>query len=86
MHNPKETHLRVVYCIAYIDADYAGSIDNKRSTYVYCSFLGGNLVTWRSNKQNVVTKPSAEVEFRAMALGICEILWLKITLQELKIE
>ena len=36
---------------AYIDADYAGSIVDRRSTTGYCTFLGGNLVTWRSKKQ-----------------------------------
>ena len=35
---------------AYIDADYAGSIVDRRSTTGHCTFLGGNLVTWRSKK------------------------------------
>nr|KYP41834.1 Copia protein [Cajanus cajan] len=70
---------------AYTDADYAGSIIDKRSTTGYCTFLGGNLVTWRSKKQNVVARSSAEAEFRAMAQGICELLWLKIILEDLKI-
>ncbi|RDX80420.1 putative mitochondrial protein, partial [Mucuna pruriens] len=37
----------------YTNADYAGSIVDRRSTFRYCKFLGGNLVTWRSKKQNV---------------------------------
>ena len=36
-------------------------------------------------KQNVVARSSAETEFRYMALGICELLWLKIILEDLKI-
>ncbi|RDX99177.1 putative mitochondrial protein, partial [Mucuna pruriens] len=51
----------------YTDTDYAGSIVDRRSTCRYCMFLGGNLVTWRSKKQNVVARSSAEAEFRAMA-------------------
>ena len=35
---------------AYTNADYAGSLVNRRSTIGYCTFLGGNLVTWRSKK------------------------------------
>ena len=35
---------------AYTDADYAGSIVDRRSTTGNCTFLGGNLVTWRSKK------------------------------------
>jgi hypothetical protein len=38
---------------AYTDADYAGSVIDRRSTTGYCTFLGGNLVTWRSKKQNL---------------------------------
>jgi len=53
----------------YVDADYAGSIVDRRSTTGYCMFLGGNLVTWRSKKQNMVARSSAEAEFSAMTQG-----------------
>lgn len=36
----------------------------------YCMYLGGNMVTWRSKKQVVVARSSAEAEPRAMAHGI----------------
>lgn len=42
-------------------------------------------MTWRSKKQNAVARSSAEVEFRSLAHGICEVLWLKKFLQKLKI-
>ena len=67
-----------------MDADWAGSIVNRRSTSGYCSFVGGNLVTWQSEKQNVVARSSAEAEFRVVAHGICEIMWIKRLLEELK--
>jgi hypothetical protein len=40
-------------------------------------------VTWRSKKQSVIALSSAEAEFRAVAKGICEVLWLKKLLTEL---
>ncbi|RVW28025.1 Retrovirus-related Pol polyprotein from transposon RE1 [Vitis vinifera] len=71
---------------AYTDVDYAGSLVDRRSTTGYCTFLGGNLVTWRSKKQNVVARSSAESEFRTIAQGLCELLWLKIILDDLRIK
>lgn len=71
---------------AYTDADWAGSTIDRRSTSGMCTFVGGNLVTWRSKKQSVVSRSSAEAEYRAVALGMCELLWLKKLLTELNIE
>ncbi|KAK8935732.1 hypothetical protein KSP39_PZI012957 [Platanthera zijinensis] len=32
--------------VTYSDADYAGSLDDRRSTNVFCTYFGGHLVTW----------------------------------------
>ena len=58
-------------------------MDNRRSTSGYFTFVGGNLVIWKSKKQNVVAHSSAEAEFRGMTLGLCETLWLRLLLQDL---
>ncbi|RVW56445.1 Retrovirus-related Pol polyprotein from transposon RE1 [Vitis vinifera] len=67
----------------YSNADWAGNIIDRRSTSGYCSFVWGNLVTWRSKKQSVVARSSAEAEYRALAQGICEGIWIKRVLSEL---
>ncbi|CAL2259305.1 unnamed protein product [Prunus armeniaca] len=53
----------------YTDADYAGNITDRRSTSGYFTFVGGNLVTWYNKKQNVVSRSSAESEYRGIAQG-----------------
>ncbi|XP_028059657.1 probable disease resistance protein At4g27220 [Camellia sinensis] len=78
----KHGHLRVE---AYTDANWAGSVTDRRSTSGYCTFVGGNLVTWRNKKQNVVARSSAEAEFRAMTQGVCELLWIRLFLRDLGI-
>ncbi|CAA7388938.1 unnamed protein product [Spirodela intermedia] len=67
----------------YTDIDYAGSVSDRRSTSGSCSFVGGNLVSWRSKKQKVRSRSSAEAEFRAMAQGTCEAIWIKILFEDL---
>ncbi|RVW73995.1 Retrovirus-related Pol polyprotein from transposon RE1 [Vitis vinifera] len=67
----------------YTDADWAGAVDDRRSTSDYFTFVGGNLMTWTSKKQNVVTRSSVEAEFRGMTFGLCEALWLRLLLQDL---
>ena len=44
------------------------------------------MVTWRSKKQNVVARSSAKSEFRAITQGLCELFWLKIILDDLRIK
>lgn len=55
----------------------------RRSTSGYCITLGGNLVLWKSKKQNVVARSSAEVGFRAVAKATTELVELKLLLEEL---
>ena len=74
-----------LHLILYTDSEYVGSLVDRRSTTGYCTMLGGNLVTWRSKKQNIVSKSSTEVEFRAMSNGIDEVLWIRGIPKDLRI-
>ena len=46
-------------------------------------FVGGNLISWHSKKQHVVTHSSAKIEYHAIAPATCELIWLKGVLSEL---
>jgi Reverse transcriptase (RNA-dependent DNA polymerase) len=76
----KNGHLRIE---GYTDSDWAGSITDRKSTSGYFTFVGGNLVTWRSKKQKVVALSSAEAEFIGIAKGVQELIWLRKIMREL---
>ena len=78
----RHDHLRIE---AYSDAGYAGDKGDRKSTTGYCTYVGGNLVTWRSRKQKVVSCSSAEAEYRAMAATAREMVWLQSFVQDLGI-
>ena len=54
----------------YTDASWAGELTNRHSTSAYCTYVWGNLVTWRSKKQSMVSRSSVEAEYRALAEGM----------------
>ncbi|XP_019086236.1 PREDICTED: uncharacterized protein LOC109126824 [Camelina sativa] len=68
---------------AYTDADWAGCTTTRRSTSGYCVFLGDNIVSWSSKRQQTVSRSSVEAEYRGVANVVAETSWLRNLLLEL---
>ena len=69
----------------FVDSDYAGDKDTRRSTSAYFFLVCGGCVSWRSQLQPVVTLSTAEAEYVAATEAVKEGIWLQGLLKELKL-
>ena len=66
-----------------MDSDWAGCIDDGKSTSGYGFSVGSGMFSWCSKKQDVVAQSTAEAEFIAAAAGANQCIWLRKMLIDL---
>jgi histone deacetylase 1/2 len=70
---------------AFSDADWAGNVDDRRSTGGFAVYFGPNLISWSARKQPTVSRSSTEAEYKSLANATAEIIWIEALLKELGI-
>ncbi|KAK4390397.1 Secreted RxLR effector protein [Sesamum angolense] len=63
--------------VGYTDSDWAGSVDDMKSTSDYTFSLGSGIFSWASKKQATVAQSSAEAEYIAAAATSNQAIWLR---------
>ena len=69
----------------YVDSDWAGDVDDRKSTTGFVFYMGGTAFTWMSRKQPIVTMSTCEAEYVAAATSVCHAIWLRNVLHEMKL-
>ncbi|KAG7536804.1 Ribonuclease H-like superfamily [Arabidopsis suecica] len=69
--------------VAYTDSDYAGDIDDSKSTSGYVFMMSGGAVSWSSRKQPIVTLSTTEAEYVAAVACACQAIWMRRILKEI---
>jgi hypothetical protein len=69
--------------LAFTDSDYAGDMEDRKSTSGYVFLMSSSAVSWCSKKQPIVTLSTTEAEFVAAAVCACQGVWMKRILKEL---
>jgi hypothetical protein len=67
----------------YVDADFAGEVDHRRSTTGYIFTVGTGAVSWMSRIQKIVALSTTEAEYVAVTEASKELIWLQGLLTEL---
>ena len=71
---------------AFTDADWPGSVDDRKSTNGVAFFLGNCLVSLSSKKQSSISLSTAEVEYIVVALCCTQVIWMRQTLEDLLVK
>src|SRR5436189_6313179 len=69
----------------YTDADWAGDLDERKSTSAHVFLLNGGAISWRSKKQGMIALSTMEAEYIAAAAVVQEAVWLRCLLMSLEV-
>ena len=71
--------------VGFSDSDYAGCVDDKRSTFGYIFMMVEEAISWKSVKRILTTSSTAEVEYVACYEATCHAIWLQNFISALEV-
>ena len=68
--------------MSFSDSNWAGNINDRKSTTRGCFYVGSNLVTWMSKKKNFISLSTAEAKYIATGNCCSYLFWIKKLLSD----
>lgn len=72
--------------VGYVDADWAGDVEDRKSTTGYIFSVYGSVISWSCRKQSSVALSSTEAEYVALSCAITKSVWLKNVMMDLGVD
>eukprot|EP00253_Pinus_taeda_P005599 PITA_05599 len=69
--------------VGYTNSDWAGSVDDQKSTSGYVFHMGSGAISWASKKHSIVALSTAEAEYVAATAAACQAVWMRRMLRSL---
>lgn len=69
--------------VSFVDSDYGGDVDKRRSFSRYLFTLCGSAISWKSSLQSVIALSTTEAEYIASTEGVKEAIWIRGLVSEL---
>ena len=69
--------------VGYTDNDWAGSVDDRKSTSGYVFHMGSGAISWASKKQPIVALSTVEAEYVVATAATCQEIWMRRMLRSL---
>ena len=63
--------------VGFSDANWVGNADDLKSTSGGYFYLGNNLVSWHSKKQNSISLSTIKAEYIAVGSCCIQLLWMR---------
>ncbi|KAL5766903.1 hypothetical protein ACOSP7_017520 [Xanthoceras sorbifolium] len=74
------------HLVGYVDSDYAGDLDRRRSITGYVFTLGDTAISWKATLQSTVALSTTEAEYMAVVEAIKEAIWMRGLFGELSLD
>ena len=72
--------------VGYVDSDYAGDLDKRRSLTGYVFTLCGSVISWKATLQSTVALSTTEIEYMTATEAMKEAIWFKSLVGDLDLQ